>query len=62
VLNAGDRLIVPHRQAILPPPHMDVLDKLAIEDADPWTFAPAVMALVETTLATLGLALTSTHE
>ncbi len=62
VINAGDRLIVPQRQAILPPPHTDVLDRLAIEDADRWTFASSVMSLVETTLATLGLALTSARD
>ncbi|WP_026370153.1 hypothetical protein [Kallotenue papyrolyticum] len=53
----GDLVLVPQRQAILPPPHRDLLDRLAVEDAERWSFAPPVLAQVAAVLERLGLRL-----
>ena len=50
-------LHVPSSLGILPKPHREALDRLALADAAPWTFAEAQMPLVEEVFARLGLRL-----
>jgi hypothetical protein len=47
---------VPSSFGMLPDPHRQALDYLALPDLPAWTFAPAQMPLVAEVFATLGLA------
>jgi hypothetical protein len=52
-----DAVLVPQRQAILPPPHHEVLNLLARDKDEQWTIPKPVMNLAEEVFAKVGIEL-----
>ncbi len=57
VRTAPDRCIVPANQALLPQPHREAVEHLALDEGEPWTFGAGVMPLVEEVFNRLGIRL-----
>jgi hypothetical protein len=49
--------VIPQRQALLPPPHQEVLKLLSHDKAEPWTIPAVAFALAQTVFAKLGIQL-----
>jgi len=52
-----DVYLVPHEQAVLPPPHRELLDLLAYDKKARWAFSKPVIKLVEAVFDKLGIQL-----
>lgn len=56
-VESEDGYVVPERQAILPPPHQDVLSLLVRDKAERWTFPKNASELAEAVFEKLGIEL-----
>ena len=55
--DAGESILIPAEQALLPPPHRAILELLAADKAPAWTLAPDTVPLAEAVFAALGIGL-----
>lgn len=52
---ADEIYIIPRQQALLPPPHQEVLEMLAVDKAEPWSIPAPVFDLAAGVFAKLGI-------
>ncbi|HEX6293096.1 MAG TPA: hypothetical protein VFZ66_28190 [Herpetosiphonaceae bacterium] len=57
-----DVYLIPQRQALLPPPHQEVLRLLSYDKAEAWTIPAAAFELAQAVLAKLAIRLEPTEE